>query len=156
MFWGTVAQVVPIDGQDTVAHAQLAVSCGQPPLQQVEDVDSVLVRPPHQLDAQLLIRRAFVQDHVDAVIPDGEVVHAVGRVAHHHLLTVPVRVAVRVGAIAVTLFPEHRQPQELAGLLEGRHGVAVGHVANVDAVHLAEQNGKTFVTTAGTCVLSGL
>lgn len=111
----------------------------------MEDVDSVLIRPPHQLDTQLLVRCALVQDHVDAVIPDREVVHAVGRVAHRHLVAVPVWVAVRVGAVAVALFPEHRQPQELAGLLEGGHSVAVRHVADVDAVHLAKSNRKMLV-----------
>lgn len=152
MFRGAVAQVVSIYGQDTVAHAQLTVPCSQAPLQQVEDVDSMLIRPPHQLDTQLLVRCALVQDHVDAVIPDREV-HAVGRVAHRHLVAMPVWVAVRVGVVAVALFPEHCQPQELAGLLEGGHSVAVRHVADVDAVHLAKSNRKMLLKTAGMGVL---
>lgn len=82
MFRGTIAQVVSIYGQYAVAHTQLTIPCGQATLQQVEDVDSMFVRPSHQLDTQLLIRRALVQDHVDAVIPDWKVMHAVGRVAH--------------------------------------------------------------------------
>lgn len=39
----------------------------------------------------------------------------------------------------MALFSEHRQPEELAGLLEGCHGVAVGHVADVYAIYLTEQ-----------------
>lgn len=134
VFRGAIAQVVSIYGQDAVAHTQLTVPSGQAPIQQVEDVDSMLIRSSHQLDTQLLVRRALVQDYVDAVIPDREVMHAVWRMAHRHL--VPMWVAMRVGAVAVALFPEHCQPQELAGLLEGGHSVAVRDVADVDAVHL--------------------
>lgn len=77
MFRGAIAQVMSIYGQDAVAHTQLTIPCGQAPLQQVKDVDSMLIRPSHQLDTQLLVWRALVQDHVDGVIPDRELVHAV-------------------------------------------------------------------------------
>lgn len=103
MFRGAIAQVVPIYGQNAVAHTQLTIPCGQAPLQQVEDVDSMFIWPSHQLDTKLFIRRALVKDHVDAVIPDWKVMHALGRVAHRHL--VPVWVVMRVGAVAVALFP---------------------------------------------------
>lgn len=106
VFWCTVAQVVPVDGQNAVADTQLTVSRCQAPLQQVEDVDSVLIWSPHQLNAQLFIRGAFIQDNVDAVVPYGVVVHAVGRVAPGDV--VAVRVAVRMRAVAMALFPEHR------------------------------------------------
>lgn len=108
VFWCTVAQVVPVDGQNAVADTQLTVSCCQAPLQQVEDVDSVLIWSPHELNAQLFIRGAFIQDNVDAVIPYGVVVHAVGRVAPGDVVAVGVGVAVRMRAVAMALFPEHR------------------------------------------------
>lgn len=38
----------------------------------------------------------------------------------------------------MALFPEHCQTQELAGLLEGGHSVAVRDIADVDTVHLTK------------------
>lgn len=42
----------------------------------------------------------------------------------------------------MALFPEHCQPQELAGLLEGGHSVAMRDIADVDAIHLANSSVK--------------
>lgn len=39
----------------------------------------------------------------------------------------------------VALLPKHRQPQELAWLLEDGHSVAVGYVADVYAIYLIRQ-----------------
>lgn len=144
MFRGSVAQVVPVDGQHAVAHTQLSVTRRHAPLQQVGDVHPVLLLTPHQLNPQLLVRGAFIQHHVDAVVPQRVVVRAVGRVAPGDVLAVAVRVAVGVRAVAVALLSQHGQPEELAGLFERRHGEAVRHVADVDAVYLREQQGGAF------------
>lgn len=131
---------MPVNGQHAVAHAQLSVPRRHAALQQVRDVDPMLLLMPHQLNAQLLIRGAFIQHHVDAVVPQRVVVvHAVRRVAPSHVLAVAVWVAVGVRAVAVALFSEHGQPEELAGLFERCYGEAVRHVADIDAVYLPEQ-----------------
>lgn len=97
MFRCSVTEIVPVDGQHAVAYAQLPVPRRHTPLQQVRDVDPVLLLTPHQLNAQLLTRGAFIQHHVDAVIPQRVVVvHAVRRVAAGDVLDVVVRVAVGV------------------------------------------------------------
>lgn len=132
----SIAQIVPIDGQHAVADTQLPVTCSQSTLQQVEDVDSVLLWPPHQLDAQLFLRSAFIQDHMDAVISQRLMGQAVRRVAPGDIVAVAVRVAVRMRAVAMALFSEHSQPEELAGLFEGGHSKAVRYVANVNAIDL--------------------
>lgn len=95
MFWCSVTEIVPIDGQHAVAHAQLSVPRCHAALQQVRDVDPVLFLTPHQLNAQLLIWGTFIQHHVDAVVPQREVV-AVRRVPPGDVLAVAVRVAVGV------------------------------------------------------------
>lgn len=96
MFWCSVTEIVPVDGQHAVAYAQLSIPRCHAALQQVRDVDPVLLLTPHQLNAQLLIRGAFIQHHVDAVVPQRVVVHAVRRVAPGDVLAVAVRVAVGV------------------------------------------------------------
>lgn len=127
---------MPVDGQHAVAHTQLSVPRCHAALQQVRDVDPVLLLTPHQLNAQLLIRGAFIQYHVDAVVPQRVVVHGVRRVTPGEVLAMAVRMAVGVRAVAVALLSEHGQPEELAGLLESCYGEAVRHVADVDAVYL--------------------
>lgn len=139
VFRCSVTEIVPVDGQHAVAYAQLSVPRRHAPLQQVGDVDPVLLLAPHQLNPQLLIRGAFIQHHVDAVVPQRVVVHAVGRVAPGHVLAVAVRVVVGVRAVAMALLSEHGQPEELAGLFERCYGEAVGHIADVDAIYLQEQ-----------------
>ena len=51
-----------------------------------------------------------------------------------------VGVPVGVRAVAVALLAQHGEPQERARLLERGQGEAVGHVADVDAVHLANHS----------------
>lgn len=154
MFRCSVTEIVPVDGQHAVAYTQLSVPRCHAALQQVRDVDSVLLLTPHQLNAQLLIRGAFIQHHVDAVVPQWVVmVHAVRRVAPGDVLAVAVRMAVGVRAVAMALFSKHGQPEELAGLFERCYGEAVGHVADVDAVYLREQQRCSF--KSNTCISLG-
>jgi len=90
VLWCSVTQIMPVDGQHAVTDTQLPIPSRQAPLQQVKDIDSVLLRPPHKLNAQLLFWSAFVQDHMDAVIPQGMVGEAVRRVAPCTIVAVPV------------------------------------------------------------------
>lgn len=64
----SVTKVMPVDGQHAIADTQLSITCCQATLQQVKNVDPVLLCPPHKLDAQLLVRGAFIQDHMDTVV----------------------------------------------------------------------------------------
>lgn len=126
-----VTQIVPVDGQHAVAYAQLSVTRGQASLQQVEDIDPVLLRSPHQLDAQLFVRDVLVQHHMNAVVS-----HRMVGQAERLVDAGSVSVAVRVRTVAVPLLSEHGQPQELARLPQGRHGKVVRHVADVNAIDL--------------------
>lgn len=136
MFWCSVTKIVPVDGKDAVTNTQLSIPCCQASLQQVEDEDAVLIWPPHQLYAQLLLWSAFIQDHMDAVIPQGLVCEAMRRVAQGNIMAVAVTMWVAMCAVAMALFSEDGEPEELAGLFEGRYSVAVGYVADVNAIYL--------------------
>lgn len=152
MFRCSITEIVPVDGQHAVAYTQLSIPRCHAALQQVRDIDTVLLLTPHQLNAQLLIRGAFIQHHMDAVVPQRVVVvvvvHAVRWVAPSNVLAV--RVAVGVRAVAMALFSEHGQPEELAGLFECCYGEAVRHIADVDAVYLREQRRCSFKSL--TCI----
>lgn len=58
-----------VDGQHTIILLQLAVSVGNTAIQHVEDEHPGLIHPAHQLYAKLLLRAAFVEDYMEAVIP---------------------------------------------------------------------------------------
>lgn len=135
MFWSTVTQVVPVDSKHTVVDAQTAVPLRQASFQQVEDEDAVLVGPAHELDTQLLVGRAFQQHHVQTVVSHaatGARVQQLARLRHVMVVVVMVR------AVTVALFAQHGQPEQHAGALQSRHGVAVRDVRDVDAVHLTD------------------
>lgn len=112
-------QVVPVNGQHAVIAAEPAVLSSQAPFQEVEDEHPRLVRPAHQLDAELLAGVALVQGHLEAVLARGAR-----------------RVGVAVRAAAEPPLPQHRQLQHRARLRQHGPRVVVGHVAYVKAVHL--------------------
>lgn len=109
MFRCTITEIVPIDGQHAVANTQLSITCCQAALQQVENIDAMLLWPPHELNAQLFIWSAFIQDHMDAVIPQGMVGYAMRWVGPGDVVAVCVamRVAVPMRAVALVLLSEH-------------------------------------------------
>lgn len=137
---GTISQVVPIDGKHAVVDTQAAVLCRQTSFQQVEDEDAVLIGSTHELDTQLLVWRPLQQHHVQTVVPHagaGARVQRLARLGHVMVVVVVMR------AVTMPLFTQHGQPEQPAGTLQSRQGVAVRDVGDVDTVYLSGRKTET-------------
>lgn len=110
-----------VDGKHSVVTAQPSVLRSQPPLQQVKDENAWLVRPPYELDAQLLPRVPLVKDHVEDLFPGTSAVH------------------VAVSPVPKAPLAQHGEVQRATGLGEDCPGVVVGHIADIAVVDLEER-----------------
>lgn len=113
-------QVVAVDGEHAVVAAEPSVLGGQPPFQQVENENAWLVRPSHELDAQLFSGVPLVKGHVEDLFSRGSPLGMAGRAA------------------AKAPLAQHGEPQGAAGLREDGARVVVRHVADVVAVDLKD------------------
>lgn len=119
--WAAISEVVSIDGQHTVVFLQLTVSVRHTAIQHVGNEYPGLIHLAHQFYPQLLLRAAFVENHVEAVIA--------GPTAVQRLPVAPA---------PELLLPQHSEPQHPAGLPQQAQRVVVTDVADVHPVDLGE------------------
>lgn len=112
-------KIMSVDGQHTVILLQLAVSVGDPAIQHVEDKYARLVHPAHQLYAKLLLRAAFVENYVEAVVP-----RSIGLQC------------LSIASATELLLAQHRESQHLAGLPQEPQGVVMRDIADVHSIDL--------------------
>lgn len=120
-FRAAVPKIMSIDGQYPIVLLQLTVAVRYTTIQHVENEHPRLIHPAHQFYAKLLVGAAFVEDHMETVIPGP--VGVQGR---------------RVIPAPELLLPQHCQAQHMARLPQEAQGVAVTHVADVHPIDLPE------------------
>lgn len=119
---------MPINGQHTVAAAEPPILCGQAPFQQVENENTRLISPPHELNAELFTGVALMERHVEDVFS----------------WRGPFRMAVR--SVTKTSLTKHSEMQGAAGLWKHSSGIVVGHIADIVVVDLKYKNCDPRVT----------
>lgn len=125
-FGTAVPKVMSIDGQHTVVLLQLTMSVCYPTIQHVEDENPGLVHPAHQFYSELLLRAAFVENHMETVIA--------GSIGIQCLSIAP--------ALEL-LLSQHSEPQHATGLPQEAKGVVVRDVADVHPIDLAGGDRKS-------------
>lgn len=136
---GTVSKVLLVDRQHPVVAPQSAILRRQASIQQIQHEHPRLVRPPDQLDAELLGRVSLVQrDPQRGGAGRGPLGCGAGGVRYS-----------RGGGggggggrrpRGTATLPEHSQLQGGAGPRQGGAGKTVRHVTDVHVVHLGRNN----------------